>query len=222
MCKTIKAIVTDIEGTTTALDFVHKVLFPYARQALLGFVRDHQNEAAVVAVLAQVPGEGVEAKIHQLLAWIDEDRKITPLKTLQGFVWRQGYERGDFRGHVYADAFAQLQAWYAAGIALYVFSSGSVEAQQLLFRHSDFGDMTPLFSGYFDTTLGPKREASSYQQMAQQMGQLPEQILFLSDIVEELDAAQQAGWQTICLARGQSIPLTSHLVVRDFTEIKDV
>ncbi len=215
----IKAIVTDIEGTTTALDFVHQVLFPYARQALPSFVRDRQHEPKVVAVLAEIDAISVEAKIQQLLAWIDEDCKITPLKTLQGYIWRQGYERGDFRGHVYVDAHQQLQAWHQQGIQLYVFSSGSIEAQQLLFRYSDFGDMTPLFSDYFDTTLGSKRDTSSYQKMAQTMVQQTAHILFLSDIIEELDAAQQAHWQTIAVVRGEVSPITRHPCVRDFFEI---
>ncbi len=216
----IKAIVTDIEGTTTALDFVHQVLFPYARQALPSFVRDRQHEPKVVTVLAEIDAISVEAKIQQLLTWMDEDRKITPLKTLQGYIWRQGYERSDFRGHVYADAHQQLQVWQQQGIQLYVFSSGSIEAQQLLFRYSDFGDMTPLFTGYFDTTLGSKREASSYQQMAQKIAQQPEHILFLSDIVEELDAAQQAQWQTIAVARGEVFPIPRHPCVREFFDIE--
>lgn len=216
ICTAISAIVTDIEGTTTALDFVHQVLFPYARQALPSFVRDHQQAPAVAEVLAQMAERDVDAKIQQLLAWMDADRKITPLKTLQGFIWRQGYEQGDFCGHVYADAYEQLKKWHQQGIGLYVFSSGSIAAQQLLFRYSDFGDMTPLFKGYFDTTLGPKREVSSYQQMAQLIAHPPQQILFLSDIAEELDAAQQAGWQTMGLARGEGVPVSSHLFVRHF------
>lgn len=224
--KSVVAIVTDIEGTTTALDFVHQILFPYARKHLAAFVRAHQHEPAVAEVLAQIEmptsiavAEGMEAKIQQLLAWMDADCKITQLKTLQGWIWRQGYAQGDFLGHVYKDAYQQLQVWQAMGIDLYVFSSGSVEAQQLLFAHSDFGDMTPLFSGYFDTRIGAKRDAHAYRQIAEQIHQPPDKIMFLSDIPAELDAAEQAGWQTVCVARGEVLPATHHVIAKDFFAI---
>lgn len=219
-----RVIVTDIEGTTTALEFVHHVLFPYARQALPDFLRDRQHLPEVAEALAQVEQENPQARTlaaqqQQLLRWMEEDRKITPLKTLQGLIWRQGYQQGDFCGHVYDDAYQQLKNWHQQGIGLYVFSSGSIAAQQLLFRYSIFGDMTPLFSGYFDTTLGPKRQASSYQQMAEKIACPPQQILFLSDTPEELDAAQQALWQVVGLARGDAMPLSSHTYVRHFLQV---
>jgi enolase-phosphatase E1 len=134
---TIKAILTDIEGTTTDINFVHKVLFPYARKNLPAFVREHQAEEAVAFELEQVrtqmgqPNVDMEAVIEQLLAWIDSDTKATPLKSLQGMIWERGYSEGDFCGHVYDDAKAGLERWKSAGLDLYVFSSGSVKAQKL-------------------------------------------------------------------------------------------
>lgn len=221
----IRAIVTDIEGTTSSLSFVKDVLFPYARRHLAAFVREHAAEPAVRAELAatgEAAGRALndDEAVSQLLCWIDEDRKITPLKALQGMIWEAGYRRGDFRGHVYEDAARRLRAWKEHGLALYVFSSGSVQAQKLLFGYSDFGDLTPLFSGYFDTAIGAKREAESYRRIAQRIGTAPGEILFLSDIREELDAARAAGFATCWLVRDGAPPNDPpHPVARDFDAI---
>jgi enolase-phosphatase E1 len=150
----IKAIITDIEGTTSSLSFVKDVLFPYARAKLPAFVEAHQQDAQLQILLddaAKIMGgePDVEMLIAQFLNWIDEDKKITPLKSLQGLIWEAGYQQGDFKGHVYGDAVEALRAWKAQGLALYVYSSGSVQAQKLLFAHTEYGDLTPLFSGYF-------------------------------------------------------------------------
>ena len=201
----IKAIITDIEGTTSSLSFVKDVLFPYAREHINDFVHTHAHDHDVrmlldeVAAITHVTTDS--QVIEQLLRWMNDDKKITPLKTLQGMIWEHGYTRGDFTGHVYADAARRLKAWHAQGKRLYVFSSGSVHAQKLLFAHTEDGDLTPLFSGYFDTSVGSKKEAISYQKIAQIIGLAPQKILFLSDIKEELDAAQQSGMQTVWLLR---------------------
>lgn len=206
----IKAIVTDIEGTTSSLSFVKDVLFPYAREHLPDFVRKHQNDTEVASLLDDARREsGAELDNEQLITqfidWIDRDQKITPLKSLQGLIWEAGYRQDDFNGHVYEDAARQLKAWKEAGYALYVYSSGSVYAQKLLFGHTEYGDLTPLFSGYFDTHVGGKRERASYQHIAKQIQFLPDEILFLSDIKEELDAARQAGFSTYWLVREQAV-----------------
>lgn len=206
----IKAIVTDIEGTTSSLSFVKDVLFPYARTHLPEFVRQHQADAGLKSLLDEARAlAGAELDddqlIDQFIDWIDRDQKITPLKSLQGLIWEAGYRQGDFKGHIYEDAARQLQAWKQAGYDLYVYSSGSVYAQKLLFGHTVYGDLTPLFAGYFDTHIGGKRQAASYQAIAAQIGLPAEQILFLSDIVEELDAATAAGFNTYWLVRGQSV-----------------
>ncbi|MBU2479190.1 MAG: acireductone synthase, partial [Gammaproteobacteria bacterium] len=159
--------------------------------------------------------------VAQLECWIDEDRKITPLKSLQGLIWEAGYRNGDFKGHVYADAAAQLHAWHAQGIPLYVYSSGSVYAQKLLFGFSEAGDLTPLFSGYYDTHIGGKREAASYRAIVDDIKLPAAEILFLSDIVEELDAAGDAGMQTLQLVRDGELNQDSrHRQVQDFNAIE--
>jgi enolase-phosphatase E1 len=221
----IRAIVTDIEGTTSSLSFVKDVLFPYARARLPAFVAAHSRSPVVRAQLQAVaetlgrPLSDAEA-CAQLIQWIDEDRKITALKTLQGMIWEAGYRQGDFQGHVYEDAVRCLRDWKARGIALYVFSSGSVHAQKLLFAHTAYGDLTPLFSGYFDTTIGSKRETGAYRQIAETIGAPPGEILFLSDIREELDAARAAGMQTCWLVRDGTPPADPpHPVAGDFDAI---
>ncbi|QPK62297.1 acireductone synthase [Methylomonas sp. LL1] len=222
----IKAIVTDIEGTTSSLSFVKDVLFPYARAHLPEFVKQHQDEAEVKALLADARREagselGLEQLVAQCIDWIDRDQKITPLKSLQGLIWEAGYRRGDFNGHLYEDAVRNLNAWKEAGYALYVYSSGSVHAQKLLFGHTEYGDLTPLFSGYFDTHIGGKREAVSYQRIAEQIQLQPEEILFLSDIKEELDAASQAGLNTYWLIRNRTAdPQAAHRHAYDFDAIR--
>ncbi|MGC9457441.1 MAG: acireductone synthase [Halothiobacillaceae bacterium] len=223
---TVRAVLTDIEGTTSSLSFVKDVLFPYARAQLGDYLREQADELAVAEQLSAVrreirmPDASLEQVIDTLIKWIDEDRKITPLKALQGLVWAEGYRRGDFRGHVYDDAVAGLRRWKAAGLDLYVYSSGSVQAQKLLFGHSEAGDLTGLFSGYFDTRVGQKREAESYRQIAQQIGLPAEQILFLSDVPGELSAAHQAGMPVIGLARGADpMAALEFSWVRDFNAI---
>jgi enolase-phosphatase E1 len=202
----IKAIVTDIEGTTSSLSFVKDVLFPYARAKLPEFVRQHQDESTIKQLLADTCEEAnntlsTENAIKQLIEWIDQDKKITPLKALQGLIWEAGYKQGDFKGHLYQDAIDNLKAWKKKGISLYVYSSGSILAQKLLFGHTDVGDLTPLFSGYFDTLVGGKKEADSYRKIAIEINFPANNILFLSDIKEELDAAKAVGYQTIWLTR---------------------
>ena len=221
----IKSIVTDIEGTTSSLSFVKDVLFPHARERMGEFIRQHANDPAVLRELDEarrLSGQdlNIAEVIIQLIRWIDEDKKISPLKTLQGMIWEIGYRQGDFKGHLYDDVVRQLRKWRRQGIALYVFSSGSVQAQKLLFEHTEYGDLTPLFSGYFDTNIGSKREAGSYRKIAQTLGTKPDEILFLSDIMEELDAAHAAGMQTIWLVRDGTIdPKAAHRQVRNFDEI---
>ena len=194
-----RAILTDIEGTTSSIAFVAETLFPYARARLPGFVAAHPARVAPILaeVIAAEPGDPVTT----LIRWIDEDRKATPLKALQGMIWEDGYREGAFTGHVYPDAVAALRRWHEAGIALYVFSSGSVAAQKLLFGHSDAGDLTPLFAGYFDTVTGPKREASSYQASAGAIGLAANEILFLSDTPQEIGAAREAGLAALLIDR---------------------
>jgi enolase-phosphatase E1 len=204
-------ILTDIEGTTSSISFVKNVLFPYARRALPGFVREHSGDPEVRRWLDAVATEGGgicsdDVIVETLQGWIDQDRKHTALKALQGMIWREGYERGDFRGHVHPDAAVALRNWHAAGHRLAVFSSGSVDAQKLIFGHSDAGDLASLFTAFFDTEIGHKRETGSYRRIAEALHEQPRDILFLSDIVEELDAARAAGMRTMLLDRRDDYP----------------
>lgn len=204
----IRAVVTDIEGTTSSLAFVKDVLFPYARQALPDFVRGHQAQlkdiASDMAAIVGKPQLDSQEMIDVLLQWMAEDRKITPLKTLQGMVWKIGYESGELQSHLYEDAALGLRKWHADGLRLHVYSSGSIAAQKLLFAHTAYGNLLPLFSGYFDTTTGPKLEARSYQAITVALGLTPQEIVFLSDHAGEIQAAHAAGLRTVLLARERS------------------
>lgn len=221
----IKAIITDIEGTTSSIDFVHQTLFPYAKQHLRRFLREHAGDDAVQHALDDVEAiVGHDLSIDEaadvLEQWIAEDRKATPLKTLQGMIWNVGYRGGELQGHVYADTPDALRRWHAAGHKLYVYSSGSVGAQKLIFGHTAYGDLTPLFSGYFDTRIGAKREAASYRAILREIGLPGDAVLFLSDIGAELDAAHAAGMQTCQLLRDdKAVPSDSHPHAANFTDI---
>lgn len=222
----IRAIVTDIEGTTSDIRFVHNVLFPYARERLPAFLNAQQYIEPVKTILDNVreeiaqPDATTADLLDTLLQFMDEDRKSTPLKALQGIIWRDGYVNGDFTGHLYPDVLPALEKWKAKGIDLYVYSSGSVAAQKLLFGYSDEGDITHLFSGYFDTLVGAKREVQSYRNIAEQLGVPPVHILFLSDIHQELDAAEEAGFRTVQLIRGDNDAASHHHQVPSFDHIK--
>lgn len=219
----IKAIVTDIEGTITRISFVKEVLFPYAANALPAFVKNNQTSLQVaeqidaVRDLIENPTASIDEVIDTLLLWIKEDKKITPLKQLQGLIWQTGYEQGDFTGHLYPDAMQFLNAM-SNQCELYVYSSGSVKAQHLLFQYSDFGDIRPLFKNYFDTKIGGKKEITSYQNILDSIGFEPNQVLFLSDIVEELDAAKAAGMHTLQLYRDEQPSSPQHFKISDFSE----
>ena len=224
-------ILTDIEGTTSSISFVKDVLFPYARSELPRFVRKRGHEPDVrhwLDVIAIEHG-GIcsdDIIVETLQGWIDQDRKHTALKALQGMLWREGYERNDYRAHIYPDAAEALQRWHAAGYALAVYSSGSIAAQKLLFQYSEAGDLRPVFSAYFDTEVGYKRSADSYRLIADSLNHRPEDIVFLSDVVEELDAAQEAGLRTVMLDRREDYPQPrtgetthGHVRVESFADI---
>ncbi len=225
----IRYILTDIEGTTTDIAFVHQVLFPYAAQHLPAFVQAHMAADPVVrdciyeAQQTLSLEEGITPDLDQtvaaLLHWIRIDRKHPALKRLQGLIWREGYETGGFRGHVYPDVVPQLRQWRAQGLGIGIYSSGSVAAQRLLFGYSEEGDLTHLFDHYFDTTVGHKREETSYQNIAKVLNLNPKQILFLSDVEAELDAAQAVGMHTLQLLRPGTAASTRHATATDFYSI---
>ena len=224
-------ILTDIEGTTSSISFVKDVLFPYARRELPAFIRDHGDEPDVrhwLDVVATEQGAICHDAViaETLQGWIDQDRKHTALKALQGMIWMAGYRSRDFTAHVYPDVAPQLQAWHAAGHRLAVYSSGSVPAQKLLFGNSDAGDLSGLFSAWFDTEVGHKRDADSYRLIADSLHRSPGDILFLSDVVAELDAAGDAGVRTVLLDRREDYPeprtgddTHGHVRVESFAQI---
>lgn len=225
----LPVVLTDIEGTTSSISFVKDVLFPYAREHLPRYVREHAADPRVRHCLDETIREAGlaagddEAAIATLLRWIDEDRKATPLKALQGMIWADGYAGETFVAHMYPDAVQRLREWHAQGHPIYVYSSGSVPAQQLYFAHTDAGDLRPLLRGHFDTTSGPKRERESYLRIAAAIGAAPADVAFLSDIEAELDAARAAGMRTWWLRRdgaGEAPGGGPHPVVRDFHAIR--
>ena len=221
----IRVILTDIEGTTSSIAFVHDVLFPYAAEHLPAFIRDQQNNSdvkeqlALVAEETKTDPEDTEALIETLQGWIREDRKATALKALQGLIWEQGYQQGELKGHIYQDAATYLQNWHARGLRLYVYSSGSVKAQKLIFGFTTFGDFTPLFSGYFDTRMGGKKVPEAYRNILSELGVDAEAVLFLSDVEAELEAAEAAGMETAWLIRDGVLPETRRVVARNFADV---
>lgn len=227
MDKRIKYILTDIEGTTSSVHFVYEVLFPYFRTHLNDLTKHAQiNEVKqafsdVIEIAAQEEGihltttEEVLACLHK---WSEEDRKLTPLKALQGVIWKNAYETGAITGHVYEDVPTALNQWRARGLKIGVFSSGSIAAQKLLFHYSDFGNLSGHFSNHFDTTTGPKKEQTTYEKITQFLGLEAEDILFLSDISAELEAAAAAGLQTLQLLRPGTVASWPHTAT-NFLEI---
>ena len=230
----IRAILLDIEGTTTPIAFVHQVLFPYARARIHDYLQQHADDPAVRADVALLHAEyAAEApRSHDLPAWspevyvywlMDRDRKSTGLKALQGRIWEAGYRAGELkgRGEVYPDLRPALERWHGAGKTIAIFSSGSVQAQRNLFANTTAGDLTSFLSGYFDTTTGPKCEADSYRQIATALGSPAETTLFVSDVAAELDAARAAGMQTALCVR-ESLPdasRTAHPRIHSFAEL---
>ncbi|MEN9302067.1 MAG: acireductone synthase [Bacteroidota bacterium] len=225
-----KYILTDIEGTTSSVSFVYDVLFPFFRNNLVTLKNEQDNPQVQAAVVATT--ETVFAETGQTLndfdavlkiwdEWCQADRKITPLKTMQGLVWKAGFESGELKGHVYEEVPALMNEWHQKGMQIGIFSSGSIAAQQLLFSHTEAGDLSLLLSDYFDTTTGPKREMSTYAQIVEKLKLPANEILFLSDVREELLAADQVGMMTIQLVREGTISAWER-TANDFQEVNDL
>ncbi len=217
MSRVADFVLLDVEGTTTPVDFVFKVLFPYAHARVAAFLEARASDPEVARDVAGLSDErsqdaaagrnppawdGSAAGAAAYARWLmDQDRKLTALKSLQGKIWAEGYVRAELTGQVYDDVPRALARWTAAGRRVAIFSSGSVLAQKLIFGHSDHGDLTPFLSAYFDTTTGAKREAESYGRIAAALGAQASLGLFVSDVVEELDAAREAGFATALAVR---------------------
>ena len=235
----VSALLLDIEGTTTPIDFVHRTLFSYARAQMAEFLERHWRDPALLSDIqalrqqhdsdrrqgAAPPEWREETEILRrqsafaYLAWLmDCDSKCTPLKSIQGRIWQEGYRKGELQGEVYSDVPVAFERWAAQDKAVYIFSSGSVQAQRLLFGFSASGDLSLRIHGYFDTTTGPKRESASYAKIAASAGLPPRNFLFISDVVQELDAARAAGMHTALSVRpGTAAPASNgHAVIGDF------
>jgi enolase-phosphatase E1 len=221
------AVLLDIEGTLGSIAFVRDVLFPYADARMDEFVALHGAEPDVRAALDRVAREaGVDAQdlrgiLVALHRWSADDVKTTPLKTIQGMIWRDGFESGAIVGHLYQDAVEALRRYRSNGVLLAIYSSGSVAAQRLLFGHSVAGNVLAMFAGFYDTTTGPKVERSSYTRIAKALGFAPASVAFFSDNARELDAARDAGMQTVQLVRPEDGTQADprHLVVATFADI---
>lgn len=234
-----RGILLDIEGTTSSISYVYDVLFPYARKNLVPFLQGYWEETEVRHALETIASEqgavsfaewtrdrkskeeSIELVVAVITGLMDRDTKVTGLKELQGLIWRQGYNSGQLQSHVFADVPLAMDSWSQAGIDLRIYSSGSVEAQKVFFAHTDAGDLSKYFRGHYDTTVGAKRDPASYVAIASTMQCDPADILFLSDVPAELDAAQTAGMQTALVVRpgNKDVVGSSHRTVSGFDQI---
>ena len=228
----VRAILLDIEGTTTPIAFVHEVLFSYARTHAREFLETNSNSAEVSADVALLhaelatdlsKGNDPPDSITDYVGWlIERDRKSTGLKSLQGKIWRQGYVDGSLKSQVYPDVAPAFERWRAQGLSINIFSSGSVLAQQLLFAYTEAGDLTKFIDKYFDTNVGKKGEAESYRRIAETLSLSANEILFISDVTAELDAATEAGMSTLLSIRPGNPPQNNadqYQVIRSFDGI---
>jgi enolase-phosphatase E1 len=234
----IAGVVLDIEGTVAPIAYVAQTLFPFARAALSEFLQRRWHDPAVAAACQQVAKDAGSPTLQhwsqtddilrqrQLLLehlgqLMEADIKATGLKALQGLIWEEGYREGRLKSEIYPDVPPTLRHWHAEGLRLVIYSSGSVAAQKVFFAHSDAGDLTTLLSGYFDTTTGPKKEAESYRRIAQELKIDAGDLLFFSDVVAELDAAEEAGMQTRLVVRPGNAPVTAehgHETIHSFND----
>jgi enolase-phosphatase E1 len=230
------AVLLDVEGTTTPVDFVTRVLFPYARERVADYLALHfaeplthhdvlglhtEHERDIAAGLEPPRWAETPEAVAEYSRWLmDEDRKATALKALQGRIWEEGFRAGELQGALYEDVPRAFEQWRKAGRTLAIFSSGSVLAQKLLFGNTAAGDMTPYLDAYFDTNIGAKREAESYRRIAQALGRAPGSILFVSDVAAELDAAEEAALVTALCVREGPLPSTgAHPMIRSLDEL---
>jgi enolase-phosphatase E1 len=241
----IRGILLDIEGTTTPIAFVHEVLFSYARSRVKSYLAAHFDSAEGLADLAQLRAEhaadveqgreppdwvsgsraveidSIVSYVHWL---IDRDRKSTGLKAIQGKIWRQGYLEGSLKAPLFEDVVPALRRWRRAGLKISIFSSGSSLAQLLLFSHTEAGDLTEFIDSYFDTTNGPKTAFESYRKIAEALRLPAREVLFISDVVSELDAARAAGMHTLLCVRPGNHPQSlaeHHQIIQNFNEIPE-
>lgn len=220
----VKAIITDIEGTTSSLSYVKEVMFPYSKKKLRDFLEANWEAPEIKSIIDRLSDRlgkkvDIELAVKTFEEWIDKDIKDGLLKELQGHIWEEGFLRGELKGHIYPDAYQKLRELKEKGYRLFVYSSGSVKAQKLFFGNTDYGDITWLFEGFFDTSVGSKKEKESYLNISRAVGLDPEELLFISDVVEELDAASSAGLHTVLIARETEPKSSKHRTIKDFYEL---
>lgn len=222
----VRYILMDIEGTLISVAFVREVLFPFAKHRLAPFLKERRHDpnvlqwaAACQDVMERETGTrpAYEELPAMLTGWIDQDRKMAGLKALQGMIWDEGYRQGAFAPQLYDDVLPVLTQWRTLGIRLGIYSSGSEQAQRLLFAYTNVGDVTSLFEHFFDTTVGEKKTSSSYRKISDQIGLPPPDILFLSDAELELDAAASIGFRTAHIVRPGTDASTRHPIHPDLT-----
>lgn len=224
----IKALLVDIEGTISPISFVKNVMFPYSEKKLEKFLKENKDKEKIKKIIEDVKKEigkelSIDEVIETLKEWIHQDKKITPLKELQGYIWEDGFKRGELKAPIYEDAYQRLKEWREKGFKIYIYSSGSVKAQKLFFSNSEFGNILNMFDGHFDTKIGNKKNKSSYLRIAEQIGLNPDDILFLSDNSEEIEASVQAGMKAIKLSRPTDVEFINNFPypqVKSFKEIK--
>ena len=222
----MKAIVLDIEGTTTDINFVHNVLFPYAQNAIPHFLEDNKMDKSVKIIIDKIKKNYHVEKSNEildlLLHWIKTDQKIKELKELQGLIWQDGYKRGEYVAHLYPDVVPHLKKWKEKGIKLYIYSSGSVLAQKLLFSHTEYGDITPLIDGYFDTNIGSKKEEISYSNIINDLELDANNVTFLSDIEAELSCAHAVGINVFHINRDGLYRESKFNLVGSFNDLGEI
>ncbi|HAN46223.1 MAG TPA: acireductone synthase [Cyanobacteria bacterium UBA8156] len=215
-------VLLDIEGTTTPIDYVFGVLFPFAAERLPAFLVEREPDVQGDLQALRQEWDAIETgawpgALPYLQALMAADRKSTALKSLQGKIWEEGYRAGTLQSRVFADVGPALARWHGQGKTIAIFSSGSTQAQELLFRYSQAGDLTPYLRAYFDTRTGPKNQAASYRAIAEVLQVGPEEILFVSDVVAELEAAQEAG----CVVRWAVRPGNRPVPPHDFVALQN-
>lgn len=233
----MKAILLDIEGTTTPIDFVHKTLFPYAKKKIGEYVAENfdQIKTEIEKLKTEYKkdfsnqlygrnfSEDEPETISEYLKFLIEiDRKSTPLKTIQGKIWQKGYESGELKSMMFNDVPKAFEKWKSENKTIAIYSSGSVLAQKLIFKYSNLGDLTGFISDYFDTNAGHKRETESYVKIAHALNHPPKRLAFVSDVTAELDAAKTAGYETFLSIRKGNAPIqrkTKHQAIHSFDEI---
>ena len=239
-----RCILLDIEGTTSSVRFVYDKMFPYVREHLRSFLTSQWNDSQVQAAIGQIavdvgysdfsdwldassPQDPIDLVVTQVIQQMDQDRKWTGLKSLQGLIWKSAFQSGDLVSHVYPDVVPAINRWRESGFEVRIYSSGSVTAQKLFFGHTSQGDLLGLFSANYDTTVGSKREPGSYRKIAEDAGMQPNELLFVSDIAAELDAAHQAGLAIALTLRPENVPLSEqesaqsdYPTISDFSQIQ--